>query len=307
MTTPVASPAPAVASLLRGLVDYAGLFPPAQLGMADAVAAYAAHRRSAEAWMLGRFVVPATRLAELAQAAAPHLPAAGADPWPISVLVGSDPRTESEAIASFADANRGRLAVDALEAKAGTPAEAEEVLAALPDGITVFVEIPLSDEAGPVDPAPLLAVLRAHGACAKVRTGGLSAGAVPAPALLARFLRACADAGVAFKATAGLHHPVRSAHPFTYDPGSARGTMHGFLNVFLAAALLRDGASASESERLLLEERPQAFVVDGNGITWEGHRIEAERLTRARKRFALGFGSCSFEEPVRDLRTLGFL
>lgn len=303
---PAASVAPAMASLLCGLVDYAGLFPPAQLGMAEAVAAYAGHLRSAEAWMLGRFVAPALRLSELARAAAPHLPAGG-EAWPISALVGSDPQAESGAIASFAEASRGRLVVDAIEAKASTPAEAERVLTALPGGIPVFVEIPLLGDARLFDPAPVLAVLKAHGACAKVRTGGLTAGAVPAPALLARFLRACADAGVAFKATAGLHHPVRSVHPFTYDAGSARGTMHGFLNVFLAAALIQEGLPASEAERLLLEERPQAFVLDGDGLGWEGHRIGAETLARARQGFALGFGSCSFEEPVHDLRVLGFL
>ena len=50
---------PSARALLGGVVDYAGLFPPAALSMADAVAEYAAAQRGADAWMLGRFVLPA--------------------------------------------------------------------------------------------------------------------------------------------------------------------------------------------------------------------------------------------------------
>lgn len=323
METPVVSAAPAMVSLLRGLVDYAGLFPPAQLGMAEAVAAYASHRRTADAWILGRFVVPAARLSELAQAAAPHLAATAGEPWPISVLVGSDPSADSRLAGAFVDANRGRLVVHAIEAKAGTPAEAERFLAALAQeapalrsGRThslrsgqapVFLEIPLSGDGGPTDLGPLLEVLKAQGASAKVRTGGLNPEAVPTAASLARFLCACAEAGVAFKATAGLHHPVRSVQAFTSSPDSPRGTMHGFLNVFVAAALVGEGLPAADAERLLLEERPGAFVFLGDSVAWEGHRVAAATLARVRRGFALGFGSCSFDEPVHDLRALGLL
>ncbi len=50
----------ALRPLLSGLIDYAGLFPPAAVSMADAVANYAAYRTSADAWALGRFVLPVT-------------------------------------------------------------------------------------------------------------------------------------------------------------------------------------------------------------------------------------------------------
>ena len=81
MTTPSAR------ALLEGLVDYAGLFPPAALSMEDAVAEYARWRRSPEAWMLGRFVLPAARLRDLARDADAHLPEPGAgEPWRLSAL-----------------------------------------------------------------------------------------------------------------------------------------------------------------------------------------------------------------------------
>src|SRR5271154_2009055 len=71
------------AALLRGLIDYAGLFPPASCGMATAVANYEAYLRSEDAWMLGRFIVPVARLGEVEQAvgALPHAPGQTGPPW----------------------------------------------------------------------------------------------------------------------------------------------------------------------------------------------------------------------------------
>ncbi|HEX5631332.1 MAG TPA: hypothetical protein VFY15_06715, partial [Acidimicrobiia bacterium] len=51
---------------LSGLIDYAGLFPPASLDLAAAVEEYRAIRGSAESWLVGRFICPADRLVELA-------------------------------------------------------------------------------------------------------------------------------------------------------------------------------------------------------------------------------------------------
>ena len=54
-----------VRALLEGIIDYAGLFPPAGLSMEDAFSRYLRHRRSDAGWMLARFVCPAGRLDEL--------------------------------------------------------------------------------------------------------------------------------------------------------------------------------------------------------------------------------------------------
>ena len=83
----------ALQALLRESIDYAGLFPPAALGMREAVENYAAYRAGPDAWALGRFVVPAARLGELETAAAELLPrAAGLAPWRIAALLGSEPK-----------------------------------------------------------------------------------------------------------------------------------------------------------------------------------------------------------------------
>jgi hypothetical protein len=241
-------------ALLEGLIDYAGLFPPAALSMQDAVRNYARYREEEYAWALGRFVVPADRAHEVPSA------------FPLSIL-GVD-----EVKAANAD-DIERIARDS-------------------GGRVVYVEI--SDVA-------LLPELARHGLRAKIRTGGVTAEAFPPIADVAAFLRACKDAGMAFKATAGLHHPLRCVKPLTYAPDAPTGTMHGFLNVFLAAAFL------DHADEVLRENDARAFAFDDDGASWRGHRVTTEELRIMRRDFATSFGSCSFEEPIGDLRTLGWL
>ena len=295
MTTPSAR------ALLEGLVDYAGLFPPAALSMEEAAAEYARWRRSPEAWMLGRFVLPAARLRDLARAADAHAPEPGAgEPWRLSALLGADTHADSSLVTSFNRSHAGRSVVDAVELKAGSPEDADAALEALPAGLAAFVEVPLGG-----DLHGILPVLRRRGASAKARTGGVVPEAVPDPADLARFLADCAAAGVAFKATAGLHHPVRAERALTDEPGSPRATMHGFLNVFAAAVFARAGAPAPDLETVLRDQDASSFRFEGDALAWRSLRVSVDALASARRAFATSFGSCSFAEPVADLRALG--
>jgi hypothetical protein len=303
-------------ALLAGLVDYAGLFPPAALSMDAAVAEYARWRRSPEAFMLGRFVVPAARLAELGRAADAYFPepAAPRGPdrgqpesayppsWRLSALVGADSHGDAARIASFNDAHAGRAAVDAVELKATGPEQVDAALAALPPGLTAFVEVALDEGL-----ERLLAELKRRGAHAKIRTGGVVPEAVPDPAEVARFIAACAAAGVPWKATAGLHHPVRGEQALSYEPASPRAVMHGFLNVFAAAAFARGGASLADVEAVLREQDEAAFRFEDEGLAWRRLHASTDELAAARRDCAGSFGSCSFAEPVADLRALGVL
>lgn len=301
--SPAAVPASARA-LLSGIVDYAGLFPPAALPMEDATAEYAAWRRSPEAWMLGRFVVPAGRLADFARAADGLLPDGGAGaPWRLCALLGPDARGDSARVVSFNDAHAGRAVIDAVEAKAASPEDAREVLDAVPPGVAAAVEVPLGEDGL----GPLLALLRERGARAKVRTGGLVPEAIPDPAVLARFVAACADAGVGWKATAGLHHPVRGERPLTYAADAPRAVMHGFVNVFAAAALLAAGLPMAQIEPVLRETDATAFRFTDEGLSWRHLRAPLAAVALARERGGSSFGSCSFAEPVEGLRALGVI
>src|SRR5512135_1604202 len=97
-------------TLLVDAIDYAGLFPPAQLGMAEAVREYAGYRTSSDAWALGRFIVPAARLAEFAEAVRPALGQAAQGAWLLSVTGGGEPNADLRAIEAFA----ARLPADGL-------------------------------------------------------------------------------------------------------------------------------------------------------------------------------------------------
>ena len=292
----------ALRALLAGIVDYAGLFPPAALSMPDAVAEYAARLRSPEAFMLGRFVVGAGQLPKLALAASPYLPKSGrSGAWRISALLGEDLALDLREVERFNAGDAVRAVVDAVECRVSTVDGAHRLLDAIPAGLTAYVEVALEP-----DPTPLLTAIASRGARAKVRTGGLSAEAVPTPALLARFLAGCSSLRLPFKATAGLHHPVRAEQPFTYAADSPRGVMHGFLNVFAAAALLREGRiGEAGAEALLREDRPEAFRFRGDALQIGEHCLNEGEIERARRDFAVSFGSCSFADPVRDLHALG--
>jgi len=293
------SEARAVAALLDGLVDFAGLFPPAAQPMPAAVAAYARYVNGPERAKLGRFVVPVARLGELVSVvdALPGGSAPGSNaPWRLSVLaVANDAAT----LAAFDAEHGGRLVIDTVEAKAASVAEVGQLGAALGRRYFVYVEIPAQD-----DPAPLVAAIKAEGFRAKIRTGGVVAEAFPAPADVLRFLAACADARVPFKATAGLHHPLRGEFALTYAADSSSGTMFGFLNVFLAAVLLHAGAPRGDLVALLEERDPRSIAADDARIRWRGLTVTTAQIAAARATFAGSFGSCSFEEPVRELSTL---
>jgi hypothetical protein len=145
------------------------------------------------------------------------------------------------------------------------------------------------------------------GAFAKIRTGGLTPDAIPGTQQIAQFLHAAAARKLAFKATAGLHHALRAMRALTYAPDSPRATMHGFLNVFTAAAFAWQGAELGLLADLLNETEAGAFQFGGKALEWRGHKLTNEQIAAARRDFAHSFGSCSFEEPISDLRALNLL
>lgn len=288
-------------TLLGGLVDYAGLFPPAALAMPDAVSSYARYALGPHRATLGRFVLPVARLDEFAVAADPFLPRAkapdaSAPPWRLSVLAGPQ---DVEALAAFNAWEEGRAVIDTVEARAESPAEIPAIAEALGGVYTVFVEVPARG-----DPLHVLREVKHRGLRAKIRTGGITLDAIPTPEEVLRFLEGCATLDLPFKATAGLHHPLRGEYALTYAPDSVRGTMHGFLNVFLAALLLRKKVPTADVVALLDERDAAAIAVTDDGITWGGRRLSLQDVAEARAGFAGSFGSCSFEEPMQDLTSL---
>lgn len=292
-------------ALLAGAIDYAGLFPPAGLSMSDAVARYADYYGTREAWALGRFVVPASRLGELT--IAQRNAGATSQQWRLSVLLGDDVTADAARVQAFNAANIGAAFIDAVEMKApSSPSAARGAIAAavdaLPGSTRIFVEITPGDEL-----SGFMAVVADAGVSAKVRTGGVSSEAFPPVRQLARFLSCCAEHGTTFKATAGLHHPWRGRYALTYEPDAPLAPMFGFLNVLLAAAMARGGATEDDIIGVLQAERGSDFRFGEEDVSWGETRIPRADLAESHARFALSFGSCSFEEPIADLRRLALL
>ena len=257
-------------ALLSGLIDHAALFPPAQLPMDAALEVDAQARETPEAWILNRFIVPASQLDRVPDDFAP----------PLSVVLDID---------ALPDLSGRR--VELVEARLGR-ADAvrdEHARAARGGSARLFLEVwPGEDEQ--------LRAVADIGAGAKVRCGGATPDMFPSPAQLAAFITGCRDLGLAFKATAGLHHPVRD------------GIMHGFLNL-LAASLFAhaDGAGERDLVPVLREEDPAAFRLTPEAFSVRGREFGAAEIAAAREQLFTAYGSCSFSEPVDDLRGLGML
>jgi hypothetical protein len=260
------------------LIDDAGLFPPARKPMARAVADHRAARAGAHAWMLGRFLCPVSRLAELARA--------GPDAdWRLGAIAdGADWRADLGRVAAY----DGPGTVDAIELR--LPGE----LAAAPRDIDLFVEVPTGDAPALTTELERLAADQRAGA--KIRCGGLSSDAFPSDEAVARFIAECVRLALPFKATAGLHHPFR-----TRDE-QIGVLQHGFVNLLAATAL----ADAADGAAIIGETDPGAFELSAAGLRWRDHRAGADALARARTLFT-AYGSCSFEEPVADLLAYGVL
>lgn len=295
----------AIDALLAGLVDYAGLFPPASEDMRPALESYASYLNSADRKVLGRFIVPLRRLKELEEAGNDLLPRGpDSEPWRLSVLVADDVHAAGEEMFKFnchhwSGSPDGHAVIDVAELKASTASEIESQRAELPRFFTSYFEIPIKGDVSPLVKA--LARVRSR---AKVRTGGVTPEAFPPADEIVDFITACRREAVPFKATAGLHHPIRGIYRLTYEPDSPTGTMYGFLNVFMSAALVYAGESDDTALALLQEEDPSAFSFIDDAIVWRGKRIDAEQIQASRAELAISFGSCSFREPVDELESL---
>lgn len=285
---------PPIAAAFSSFVDYAGLFPPAELALADAAAEYDAARAGSYAWMLGRFVVPASRTAAAAAAIARPAALAVIADRPLDELVG----LRENGMAALEIALPAlRVARDTYDAPIGQFAAMRAKLKL--DDLPAYVEVP-RDARWREELVGVSRSLARHRLYAKIRCGGATADAFPTCGEMAWFLRAMAEEGVAFKATAGLHHPVRRVDPQTGFH------MHGFVNLLVASLLTLQGEGGAV-EDALADEDAGAFAFEGADLRWRSYRFDAAQIARARGRGFVGYGSCSFAEPVEDLTTMHVL
>ena len=311
--------------LLHGIVDYAGLFPPAALSMDESVNRYAGHLHSEHRWMLSHFICPASQLDVFEQAAAPHW---AHHPWSVSLLTrgGADVDTWCAELGrglDLAQEVRSRNQDGIRTAAVECPAPDELVQSGSTDAIsawlgaaakvldreqapdTVFIELPAYPIARTASIMEAISLNQPKGHthwAVKLRTGGVEAAAFPGTNQVADFVHSAHQNGVPVKFTAGLHHPFR------HFSESVDTKMHGFINVFLGSALTASGAiDAQQLVDVLEDQDPGHFHFGSEYASWQSAKITLENIDMARGASALSFGSCSFSEPVEDLKQAGWL
>jgi len=305
------SEATARTAFLAGLIDYAGLFPPESRDMAGAVEGYR-DARALQSWMVHRFICPDDRLEELAGYLTDE-----PDPWPLAVIVSAPFGEWSKGIADDARsmavtqlALRDLANFQMAEVRIPPDLVSEPALAAKLASVrtsldalfdTVLFEVSLAGDWSESLPHQMQAIAEA-GAGAKIRCGGAEVDDFPSPEQLAAFISAAVAAGLPFKATAGLHHPLRH---WDSEPGVMR---HGFLNVVGAAVLARSLAIGEvEVAEVVAEVDRKAFELTDLTFRWRHRAVTVDEIRYGRSAAVLGYGSCSFTEPVADLVELGML
>ncbi len=295
----------ALRKLLENLIDYAGLFPPAELPMAATVKNYQKYIDGPNRWMLGKLILPASRLAEFVTVFNKLFPdGVAGETWPISALIPELDAADNafahalESVDAFNEAFE-YAKVDTVEGKLTRAGIAEQTIETIPSSLAVFLEMPATSAGSLIGELSRIATERVR---AKVRTGGVESHLIPDLRDLASFIHQCAEREVGFKATAGLHHPLRGEYPLSYETDAPRAVMHGFLNVFVAACFAKAHAWSVDQLATVLEcTDPAAFEFSERAIIVGDEVLEMTDVAAMRDQFAISFGSCSFSEPVDEV------
>jgi hypothetical protein len=297
--------------LLNNCIDYAGLFPPANLPLSEALNTFKSYLNGREGWIIGSMVLPIERLGE-AGAFLPETPfrlsaicrrSDDADVWLSHV---QEDRANLEAFL----AAHSQVTVQALEIPLPKPSNANEIakrvdeLAPLLNGYRVFLELPLGDGAFREELGAMIAAFEAHHLSdwgLKARLGGTVASAFPSTSAVAEALAMVRDHRVPIKFTAGLHHPLR------HWDNELGVHMHGFINVLMAGMFAYACRLPPKNiETIIADERSKNFVFSGNVARWLDLPVRTELIEDLR-RLVGGFGSCSVTEPWHDLKELGWV
>jgi hypothetical protein len=300
--------------MFSGIVDYAGMFPPAQLSLEQAIRNYARYRTEPESWMLGRFVCPVGLLSALRPIVPTFFPP-DSEVLVSTVAGGYSSSADIRAVfpgefqisGARVDSIEWSVAPEALDSIArgrftnAAPGSEQKTACAPPESPPVYFEIPpgpnwSSDLKHLVDGLEKTGDQRWR---VKLRCGGA---VIPSCDELAATITLCRDGRVPLKFTAGLHHPIRH-----HDP-TLGIRLHGFLNVFGAGVLAHAHNLSQAQLRSILEDQDAGhFEFDADCFRWTNWRASVAQIEATRRQLVLSFGSCSFDEPREGLRELGLI
>jgi hypothetical protein len=313
-------------AFMSGLIDYAGLFPPTRLDMDTAIHNFAEYRSGDYSFMLSNFICPADKLGELNKYKDELF--SKNPPFRFSVICNcrcelpefTKTLTEHlENIEAFYEHQGNRIKVTTLEIRLPEfGADKQEVHRLLnqtvrrvnnflPNDVQVFFEMTM-DDLWKENATALVEALSEHNSRMtnniryirggfKLRCGGVTPDLIPDSEKVSTIIDMCNRHQVPMKFTAGLHHPVR-------HKSSEMGTkQHGFFNIFSAAILAHTYQSSEKSILEVIEDENLGhFRFDDTFFAWKKFKVTAEGISKARMALACSFGSCSFDEPVEDLK-----
>lgn len=321
----MSKPVKSLEDLLQGIIDYAGLFPPASLNLEDAYKNYTEYRESEYKWMLSNFIIPAKRLDDLSGL----LQNSEADPFPCSILGNSGDTPDIFLVNMKTDLDNWKKFLDTNEKATGKVYEVklpdEVILSHDSNEVAKFIEL-VSDDIGETignevtlffegilkddwkkNVNNVLEGIKTHNlnynnTGYKLRTGGVEANAFPSPEQVAYVIHQCLTHQIPMKCTAGLHHPVRHFND------EVNTKMHGFLNIFGAGAIaVRHNISEHEIVKMLNQEDPGAFQFTEDSFKWDNYEVSNDDIKQSRESLLISYGSCSFTEPIEDLQNLNLL
>ncbi|MDZ7716690.1 MAG: hypothetical protein U5J95_10805 [Balneolaceae bacterium] len=311
---------------MNGIIDYAGLFPPAQLSLDTSIHNFARYKKGEDADMLSRFIIPASQLHRLEDYGNELFKAD--PPFDFSVLgkgtemiadFGDAIEDVIENCEAFNNAHGDTVTTELLEMKLPKEAafsnDVNLIVDLLNRNAERFAENPQTpscifyetiwEENWKNDIQTALKAIEQHNesiegddesyryAGFKIRCGGVEAHMFPSAEQVAFALNKAREYNVAIKCTAGLHHPVRHYND------SVQTRMHGFFNVF-GGAMLAYAHNLSDEElvEILIEEDPAQFSFTDKGLSFDDYFIPTKEIEELREVALISYGSCSFEEPI---------
>lgn len=294
-------------ALLQNAIDYAGLYPPAKLPMEEAIDSYETLINGEKAWIVDRLILPVNRLSEAEKFF---------ERWEVEpniTVTGRITHNEAEfrqavvedieAIQRFEYGTVLAFECRVPESLLGDPELLNEVLLDLPpqnEELDWYAELPFTEKWIDEIPNAIVAVHESEGVMAKIRTGGIESSAFSTVEQLSLWIAECSMHRQPFKATAGLHHPIRQ------DDNEIGVKMHGFLNLFSAVTMARKHHLDADSIAKILEiETASAFDFRDDGFSVLGMSADMKDIESCRW-LLKSFGSCSVDEPIEDLKTMGY-
>ena len=295
---------------LSKLIDYAGIFPPANLKLPLALSNYRSYMQSTHHWIISKFIISSTDLRKISikdinQFNSQNL-------LNLSIITKNFNK-DYNIINTFLREFSNNVKFSCLETQISNINNFNNQMIEINDlikknklNISLFFEL-LSKNWKDDIPFVIDNISRFNKTYEtnfgfKLRCGGIKKSSFPAPTYISTVLLQSIKKNVPMKFTAGLHHP------YIYNDSQINTKMYGFFNVFLSGMFAKKyDLNENDIIKILIDENKNHFQFKENKIKWKSYYITTDEILDYRLKNFISFGSCSFDEPCEDLKENGIL